>query len=146
MTFSKTVFITLKPLLKLTLQPLRDRFTTKYNFQDYVGTNCSLNADWSAIGRRPVGDKSPIGQRSVGDKTSFRFNRRSIANQSPIIRRTVGDHLATTETLSRPKSVAALLLCMFKRNSATDLRWRYSPTGRPLLQNLFATFATYPRF
>ena len=48
---------------------LRDRFTTEL---DYLKTNWSLVADWSATGRRPVGVKSvPMGQLSVGNLSPF---------------------------------------------------------------------------
>ena len=113
MTSAETVLITSKTLLTLTLQPLRDRLFSRL----------------------------PIDQRSVDDTTSFRLNQQSIVNQSPISRRLVGDHLATTKTSSRPKSVAARLLCMFKRQLANYSSWRYSAAGWQLVGDWSPTSA-----
>ena len=73
--------------------------------------------DQSAIGRRLVGDRSPI------DRSEF-LSRRLVADQSLTSRRLVGNHLATYATPSRSNSVAASLLCMFKRQLATDFNRR----------------------
>ena len=60
----------------------------------------------------------------VFDSSKRHFSRRLIADQSATSRRLVGDHLATYATSSRSKSVAASLLCMLKRQLATDFNRR----------------------
>ena len=67
----------------------------------------------SAISCWLVGDWSPIGRSDI-----------LVGDWSPINRRLVGDHLATYATSSRSNSVAASLLCMFKRQLATDFNRR----------------------
>ena len=78
----------------------------------------------SAISRRLVGDRSPTSRRLVADRSQRYFSRRLVADQSATGRRLVGDHLATYATSSRSNSVAASLLCMFKRQLATDFNRR----------------------
>ena len=78
----------------------------------------------SAISRRLVGDRSPTSRRLVADRSQRNLNRRLIANQSPTSRRLVEDHLATCATSWRSNSVAVSLLCMFKRQLATDFNRR----------------------
>ena len=67
-----------------------------------------------------VGDRSP--KLPIGRSEFLR--RRLVADQSPTSRRLVGNHLATYATPSRSNSVAASLLCMFKRQLATDFNRR----------------------
>ena len=85
-------------------------------------STCHLNQ--SAISRRLVGDRSPTSRRLVTDRLQRNLSRRLVADQSPTSRRLVGNHLATYATSSRSNSVAASLLCMFKRQLATDFNWR----------------------
>ena len=73
---------------------------------------------------RSVADKSAIGRRLIGDWSQRNLSRRLVADQSLTSRRLVGDHLATYATSSRSNSVAASLLCMFKRQLATDFNRR----------------------
>ena len=69
---------------------------------------------------RPVADLSAIGRRLVAIGRS----EICVGDWSPIDPRLVGDHLATYATSSRSNSVAASLLCMFKRQLATDFNRR----------------------
>ena len=82
-----------------------------------------MTLNQSAISRRRdilVGDWSPMtSRRLVADRSQRYFSRRLVADQSATGRRLVGDHLATYATSSRSNSVAASLLCMFKRQLAT---------------------------
>ena len=71
-----------------------------------------------------VGDRSPTSRRLVTDRLQRNMSRRLVADQSPTSRRLVGNHLATYATSSRSNSVAASLLCMFKRQLATDFNRR----------------------
>ena len=68
---------------------------------------------------KPIRDQSP-----TSDWSQPNLNRRLVADRSPISRRLVGDYLATNATSSRSNSVAASLLCMFKRQLATDFNRR----------------------
>ena len=96
-----------------------------------------------AISRRLVGDRSPTSRRLVADRSQRYFSRRLVADQSATGRRLVSDHLATYATSSRSNSVAASLLCMFKRQLATDFNRRLVGDFK---KTLSATFATPPRF
>ena len=73
---------------------------------------------------KPIRDQSPTSRRLITDRLQRNLSRRLVADQSPTNRRLVGNHLATYATSSRSKSVAASLLCMFKRQLATDFYWR----------------------
>ena len=87
-------------------------------------TSRRLVGDQSAISRRLVGDRSATSRRLVTDRLQRNLSRRLVADQSPTSRRLVGNHLATYATSSRSNSVAASLLCMFKRQLATDFNRR----------------------
>ena len=105
---------------------------------------CDIETD------RLVGDRSPNSRQLVVDSSKRYFSRRLIADQSAISRRQVGDHLATYATSSRSNSVAASLLCMFKRQLATDFNRRlvgdFKKTFPRLLQPLrnFSFFGCEP--
>ena len=73
---------------------------------------------------KTIGDQSPTSRRLVADRSQQNLSRRLVADQSLTSRRLVGDHLATYATFSRSISVAASLLCMFKRQLATDFNRR----------------------
>ena len=73
---------------------------------------------------KPIRDQSPTSRRLVTDRLQRNLSRRLVADQSPTSRRLVGNHLATYATSSRSNSVAASLLCMFKRQLATDFNRR----------------------
>ena len=90
----------------------------------YVMFESTCHCNQSAISRRPVGDRSPTGRRSVADRSQRNLSRRLVADQSLTSRRLVGNHLATYATPSRSNSVAASLLCMYKRQLATDFNRR----------------------
>ena len=146
LAIAETVLTTQKPLLTQTLQPLRDRFATE---KDYLETNWSLVADWTS--RRQVADWLAVSRWQVAISFKSAISRQPVSNKSN--RRLVGDRLATTETSLRPKSVAARLLCMFKRQLATDSGWTYSAAGRrsigdwlPTSAKPFCDLATCPRF
>ena len=68
--------------------------------------------------------RSPTSRRLVADRSQRNLSRRLVAVRSPTSRRLVGDHLATYATSSRSNSVVASLLCMFKRQLATDFNRR----------------------
>ena len=72
---------------------------------------------------KPICDRSPS-RRLVAVRSQRNLSRRLVADQSPTSRRLLGDHLATYATSSRSNSVAASLLCMFKRQLATDFNRR----------------------
>ena len=79
------------------------------------------------IGTNPrsiAGDQSPTIRRLVAERSQRNLSRQLVADQSLTSRRLVGDHLATFATSSRSNSVAASLLCMFKRQLATDFNRR----------------------
>ena len=69
-------------------------------------------------------DRSPTSRRLVAERSHQNLSQRLVADQSLTSRRLVGDHLATYATSSRSNSVAASLLCMFKRQLATDFNRR----------------------
>ena len=73
---------------------------------------------------RSIADLSAIGCRLVADWSQRNLSRRLVADQSLTSRRLVGDHLATYATSLQSNSVAASLLCMFKRQLATDFNRR----------------------
>ena len=83
-----------------------------------------MTLNQSAISRRLIDDRSPTSRRLVADRSQRYFSQRLVADRSAIGRRLVGDHLATYATSSRSNSVAASLLCMFKRQPATDFNRR----------------------
>ena len=74
--------------------------------------------------RSVADDRSPTSRRFVADRSQRILSRRLVAAQSLTSQRLVGDHLATYATSSRSNSVAASLLCMFKRQLATDFNRR----------------------
>ena len=90
----------------------------------YIMFESTRHLNQSAISRRLVGDRSPTSRRLVTDRLQRNLSRRLVADQSPTSRRLVGNHLATYATSSRSNSVAASLLCMFKRQLATDFNRR----------------------
>ena len=107
---------------------------------DRFATGLRLIGDWLPSTRRhicnqvkpigdqstlkPIRDQSPTSRRLVADRSQRNLSRRLVADQSLTSRRLVGDHLATYATSSRSNSVAASLLCMFKRQLATDFNRR----------------------
>ena len=68
---------------------------------------------------KPIRDQSPTSRGSAD-----RSQRNLVGDWSAINRRLVGDNLATYATSSRLNSVVASLLCMFKRQLATDFNRR----------------------
>ena len=82
-----------------------------------------MTLNQSAISHRLVGDRSPTSRRLVTDSSQRYFSRCLVADTLVTGRRLLGDHLATYATSSRSNSVAASLLCMFKRQLATDFNW-----------------------
>ena len=118
----------------VTFHELVQRLKPHWNL---LATGRRLVADRSPISRRIISDQSPINRRTVADQT--RNSRRLIAdrsqqgclisepkcwwNQSATDRWLVGDCSATSKTIAtslRSESVAASLLCMFKRLAATN--------------------------
>ena len=73
---------------------------------------------------KPIRDQSPTSRRLVADRSQRNLSRRLVADQSLTSRRLVGGYLASYATPSRLNSVAASLLCMFKRQLATDFNRR----------------------